>query len=82
MGVNPTLVWDGGRCYITLGGLETWDVTEDALEFAVTRGLGTCKNISKDGFKCSECGDSWLGGFNLGPIAFKCCPSCGREVTK
>lgn len=43
---------------------------------------GECENESKDGFKCSKCGDAWLGGFNLGPIAFKRCPSCGAKVRK
>lgn len=41
-----------------------------------------CRNTSHDGFACSECGKAWFVGFNLGPLEFDFCPSCGREVTR
>lgn len=41
-----------------------------------------CKNAAMDGFKCTACGERWLGGFGLGPIPFERCPSCGARVRK
>jgi len=84
----PFLVWDDtGHLFITMGGLKTWDVTDDAKKWFAELGSGTCKNIAPEylDFLCSECGfvhyhsdENDTGDGN--DWAF--CPRCGRTVVE
>lgn len=81
----PFLVWDDtGHLFITMGGLKTWDVTDDAKKWFAELGSGTCENVWAESgkFKCSECAME-VNAISTNttaprPIAF--CPCCGREV--
>ena len=44
---------------------------------------GTCRNVSDDGFECSECKSWWTGPRDTKPPmlwGFKYCPNCGKRV--
>lgn len=82
----PFLVWDDtGHLFITMGGLKTWDVTDDARKWFATLGAGTCRMIydeeasgdeyyPTEEYRCSECSKHvYTGKPNY-------CPNCGRKV--
>ena len=84
---SPFLVWDDtGHLFITLGGLKTWDVTDDAKKWFAEPGSGACKpvetetleNVTAHVMECDECG----GTYEHVNGDYERCPHCGAEVVE
>jgi len=88
----PFLVWDDiGHLFITMGGLKTWDVTDDAKTWFAMLGGGECEMDAHG--NCTACGEfvakslKYVHTFDDGYEAKPCrahnyCPNCGARVRK
>ena len=91
----PFLVWDDtGHLFITMGGLKTWDVTDDAKAWFAALGGGECEdaNTRFNAWTCSECKATLLLMFDdFGEPTYSVdgvadvprhCPNCGKAVKR
>ena len=85
----PFLVWDDtGHLFITMGGLKTWDVTDDAKKWFVELGSGTCEvqhvksGPMYDVWRYTCCGYEHAENVGEESIPQNFCPKCGAKAVE